>query len=122
MYAGWRTVVRGTTKNATEGLAQPVALPVWTLLLLGGHVLPWVLLAVELAKADATAAVLAALACAGPIAARLVQAVRCREPLRAIALHPFAVVLLLSLQWLALGRKWAGQPENWRGRSYPARG
>ncbi len=122
MYAGWRTVVRGTTKNATEGLAQPVALPVWTLLLLGGHVLPWVLLAVALAKADATAAVLAALACAGPIAARLVQAVRCREPLRATALHPFAVVLLLSLQWLALGRKWAGQPENWRGRSYPARG
>ena len=122
MYAGWRAVVRGTTKNATEGLAQPIALPVWTLLLLGGHVLPWILFAVALTKADAVVAALAALACAGPIAARLAQAFRCREPLGSVPLNPFAVVLLLALQWLALGRKWTGRPETWRGRSYPAQG
>lgn len=122
MYAGWRAVIRGTTKNATEGLAQPVALPVWTLLLLGGHVLPWILLAVAVIEAELTVAVLAALACAGPIAARLAQAMRCREPFRSVPLNPFGVVLLLALQWLALGRKWAGRPETWRGRSYPARG
>ncbi len=122
MYAGWRAVVRGTTKNATEGLAQPVALPVWTILLLGGHVLPWALLVVALARAAPVAGGLAALACAGPLAARLVQAIRCREPLRSVPLNPFAVLLLLALQWLALARKWAGRPETWRGRSYPARG
>ncbi len=122
MYAGWRATVRGTTKNATEGLARPIALPVWTLLLLGGHVLPWVLLAAALVNANATAAVLAALACAGPIAARLMQAIGCQEPLRSIALNPFAIVLLLGLQWVALSRKWAGRSEIWRGRSYTARG
>lgn len=122
MYAGWHAVVRGTTKNATEGLAQPVALPIWTALLLGGHVLPWTLLAVALVRNDPTIAALAALACAGPLAARLVQAVRCREPLRSVPLNPFAVILLLALQWLALARKWRGTPATWRGRSYPARG
>ena len=34
----------GFLKNATEGMAKPVALPVWTVLLFGGHVLPWLLL------------------------------------------------------------------------------
>ncbi len=121
MYAGWRAVVRGTTKNATEGMARPVALPVWTLLLLGGHVAPWALLAVALEDRQLLVAALAALACAGPMAARLAQAVRCREPLLSAVLNPFAVVLLLALQWLALARKAMGRPETWRGRSYPAR-
>ena len=122
MYAGWRAVVRGTTKNATEGMAQPVALPVWTLLLLGGHVLPWALLIAALAAADMPVVVLAALACAGPLAARLMQAIRCREPLVSVPLNPFAVTLLLALQWLALTRSWLGRPETWRGRTYPAKG
>lgn len=122
MYACWRAVVRGTTKNATEGMAKPIALPVWTILLLGGHVLPWALLVVAVASGKPILASCAALACALPILARLVQAIRCREPLSSVALHPFAVTLLLALQWLALARKWAGRPEIWRGRSYPARG
>ncbi len=121
MYAGWGAVVRGTTKNATEGLAKPVTLPIWTVLLLGGHVAPWVLLGVALKSGQLVVTVLAAIACAGPLAARLVQAVRCREPLLAVPLNPFGVVLLLALQWLALARKSAGRPETWRGRSYPAK-
>ena len=121
MYAGWRAVLRGTTKNATEGMAQPVALPIWTALLIGGHVLPWVLLVIALAAGDGLAALCAA-ACVGPLVARLAQAVICREPLASVPLHPFAIVLLLALQWLALARRWAGKPETWRGRSYPVRG
>ena len=121
MYAGWRAVLRGTTKNATEGMAQPVALPIWTALLIGGHVLPWVLLIIALAAGDGLAALCAA-ACVGPLVARLAQAVICRETLASVPLHPFAIVLLLALQWLALARRWAGKPETWRGRSYPVRG
>ena len=121
MYAGWRAVVRGTTKNATEGMAQPVALPIWTVLLLGGHVAPWVLLVMAVTSHRPVVAALAALACAGPLAARLVQAVGCREPLVSVPLNPIGVVWLLALQWLALARKTAGRPEVWRGRSYPAR-
>ena len=122
MYAGWRAVIRGTTKNATEGLARPVALPIWTVLLLGGHVLPYGLLLLSLASGDGLAATLAAVACVGPLAARLIQATSCREPLRSIPLNPLAVVLLLALQWVALYRKWVGRPQTWRGRSYPAGG
>ena len=122
MYVGRRALVRGTTKNATEGLAKPVALPIWTALLLGGHVLPWALLVAAIASGAHFATLLTALACAGPVVARLIQAVGCREPLRSVPLNPLAVVLLLVLQWWALGRKWTGRQETWRGRSYPARG
>ncbi len=122
MYAGWRAVLRGTTKNATEGLAQPIALPVWSVLLLGGHVLPWIVLVAAIARGDHATTIVAALACAGPLVARFVQAVRCREPLVSVPLNPLAIVLLLALQWWSLGRKWAGRPQRWRGRSYPARG
>ena len=121
MYAGWRAVVRGTTKNATEGMAQPVALPVWTVLLLGGHIAPWVLLVAAVATGRPVVAALAALSCLATVASRLVQAIRCREPLVSVPLDPFAVVLLLALQWWALARRWMGCPETWRGRSYPAR-
>ncbi len=121
MYAGWRTTVLGTLKNATEGLAKPVALPIWTVLLLGGHVLPWVALPFAFASSSPIAPMLIVVACACPLVARLVQAIRCREPLRSVPLNPFAVVALLALQWLALGRTWAGRAESWRGRSYPAK-
>lgn len=122
MYTGWQAVIEGTTKNATEGMARPIALPVWSALLLGGHVLPWGVLAAALALEDRAAAGLAIAACAGPLTARLAQAIRCREPLRSVPLHPFAVVLLVALQWLALSRKWAGRPASWRGRSYSVKG
>ena len=120
MYAGWHSVVHGVLKNATEGIATPIALPIWTLLLLGGHVLPWVLL--PFAFHSSIAATLIVLACAGPLVARLIQALSCREPLRSVPLNPIAVVALLALQWLALGRRWTGRVESWRGRSYPAKG
>ena len=120
MYAGWHSVVHGVLKNATEGIATPIALPIWTLLLLGGHVLPWVLL--PFAFHSSIAATLIVLACAGPLVARLTQALSCREPLRSVPLNPIAGVALLALQWLALGRRWTGRVESWRGRSYPAKG
>lgn len=121
MYSGWRSVVRGTTKNATEGMAKPIALPIWTAMLLGGHVLPWMLLLIALETSNDVAAGLCAVACLGPLTARLAQASSCRERLASVPLHPFAIVLLLVLQWLALARSWAGLSETWRGRSYTSK-
>ena len=46
MYHDARGLWEGLTKNATEGMATPAALPIWTVILAGGQVLPAVLLLV----------------------------------------------------------------------------
>ena len=117
MYVGWHATLAGSLKNATEGMAKPFALPIWSVLLLGGHVLPWLVLVAALTDRASLVAALAAVACAGPIAARLLQALRCREPLRSVPLHPVGVLLLVAMQWYALVRHAAGRPSTWRGRT-----
>ncbi len=101
-------------------MAKPVALPVWTVLLFGGHELPWVLLLVALGTGASDALPLILIACALPLAARLLQALRCKEPLGAVPLHPLGVVALLAIQWAALVRRRLGIQTDWRGRAYQA--
>jgi hypothetical protein len=120
MYSGLGDLVRGLLKNATEGMAKPAALPVWTLLLLGGHVLPWILLPFAFADGSRDMLALTMLACALPIMARLLQALRCKEPLGAVPFHPLGVLALLALQWTALVRRQMGIRTEWRGRAYQA--
>lgn len=120
MYSGARALLRGLLKNATEGMAQPLALPVWTLLLFGGHVLPWMLFLVLLATPSHPFLPVTTLGCALPLAARFLQAIRCREPLGAVLLHPLGVLALLAIQWTALFRQRLGIETDWRGRSYRA--
>lgn len=120
MYSGAQALVPGLLKNATEGMAKPVALPVWTLILFGGHVLPWILLLVAFATGSAAFLPPIVLACALPLGARLLQALRCREPLGAVPLHPLGVLALLAIQWTALVRQRLGIETDWRGRAYQA--
>ena len=118
MYASAGALWTGFLKNATEGMAKPVALPVWTVLLFGGHVLPWLMLARDLVGGATPLVVgLTALACAASLVARLIQAGVTREPLSIIPLHPFGIVLTLAIQWTALVRRRAGRVTEWRGRS-----
>lgn len=119
MYRSRAEVWGGFSKNATEGMATPAALPIWSALLFGGHIMPWFLLPVALGQGvSGPVAAAAAAACALPIAARLLQAWRCREPLLGVALHPFAVAATLVLQWRALLRHRRGGGASWRGRDY----
>lgn len=121
MYDSASAVWRGLGKNATEGLAHPVAIVPWTILLLGGHVLPWLLLPVALlVPAQADAAGLLALATAVSWIPRLVGVKRFGQPWRGALLHPVGVLLLVVIQWQALWRKWRRQPAEWRGRQYAA--
>ncbi len=113
MYRGAPQVWDGFSKNATEGMARPVALPVWTGLLAGGHVLPWLLLVFG----PATATPAAALGVAANLVQRLVLAARFRQGLPEILLHPLAILALLALQWTALVRAARGHAPRWRGRS-----
>lgn len=120
MYRGARQVWDGFSKNATEGMATPAALPVWTVLLAGGHVLPWLLLAAGAAAGlPAGVTVPAALGVAAALAQRLALALRFRQPLPEVLLHPVAILVLLALQWTALIRAARGRAPTWRGRAYP---
>lgn len=121
MYRGWREVWSGFSKNATEGMATPAALPVWTLLLFGGHVLPWLLLGwAVLGPLPLAAVALAWLAVAAGLILRLLLAVRFRQSVVGALLHPVGVLIMLAIQWSALLRARNGKPSQWRGRAYPA--
>jgi hypothetical protein len=112
MYTNAAQLWEGLGKNATEGMAKPLALPFWTILLLGGQVLPAVLMIV----APSTTALLALILSLG---LRLVLAARFRQPEISALLHPVGVVALLVVQWSALVRGLLGRPATWRGRAYP---
>ena len=94
-------------------MAKPFALPLWTLILAGGQILPAVLMLVAPSG-------IAALALGCGIGLRLVLAWRFKQSWLSALLHPFGVAALLVVQWAALLRAASGRPATWRGRSYPA--
>jgi len=121
MYRGAREVVQGLTKNAHEGLAAPAQIGPWTLLLFGGQILPWMLLAaspwlgIELLPLAITGVMLT-------ILPRVLAAWRFQQSWLGVMLHPLAVALFLSIQWRALVRSSHHQPKTWKGRSYGGQG
>jgi len=108
---------RGLGKNATEGLAAPGTILPMTALLLGGQVLPLVLLAFA-PMLSTTALMLAILATLCALVPRLVAVRLFRQPWGGAWLHPLGVLALLAIQWLALAKKFAGRPMEWKGRAY----
>lgn len=118
MYHDAGEVWRGLGKNAAEGLAAPGLIGPWTLLLAGGHVLPFVLL-LAAPWLETRAIELAAMAAAASLAPRGLAAWRFRQPLAAVVAHPLAVALFLVIQWEALGRHLRRDPPTWKGRRYP---
>lgn len=119
MYKGGRALWSGFAKNATEGMATSRALPLWTVLLLGGHFLPWVLLPVSVAVAAPPTAITAAAAgVVANLALRAALAARFGQSGASILGHPLSMLALLALQWSALMQAWLGKPASWRGRTY----
>ena len=118
MYDTWAGIWRGFQKNATEGMATPRALPVWTALLGGGHVLPWLVAPLALAAGAGLSLAASLAAIAFVLVARAVLAVRMRQPAVSVILHPVGVALTLAIQWSALIGARRGRRTTWRGRSY----
>ncbi len=115
MYRGLGETWRGFSKNATEGMATPIGLPVWTVLLLGGFVLPVPLFLLCLALGNpATAGLGGAILLVG--CARLLVAWRCGQDFRAVLLTSPGMASLLALLWVALSRHMKGTQQAWRGR------
>ena len=108
---------RGLRKNATEGLAAPGTILPMTVLLLGGQVLPFVLLAFA-PMLSSSGLTFAAFAAAMTCVPRLVATRTFHQPLGAAFLHPLGVLALLAIQWHALVRHFAGKPSVWKGRAY----
>jgi hypothetical protein len=119
MYRTNAETWRGLGKNATEGLAAPGTILPMTALLLGGQVLPFVLLACA-PMLSGLALLSAVLASGLALTPRLLGWRRFQQPFISALLHPFGIIALLAIQWHALARHWLGQPAEWKGRTYGA--
>ncbi len=118
MYEGFLATWRGLGKNANEGMATKGGLPVWSVLLLGGQVMPFVLLLAAmrgLLPWDLPAASVAAL-----LLSHIASGIRFRQGAPGILLQPVGMVILLAIQWSALIGRMRGRQPVWRGRSQVA--
>lgn len=126
MYRSSAGTWNGLMKNATEGLAAPARIVPFTLLLLAGQILPWILLALailEPARMRAhglglSAEALICVACIASLLPRLVAVVRFRQKIAGAIAHPAAIAVLLALQWYALIRKLLGIKVTWKERAF----
>ncbi|QDT04632.1 4,4'-diaponeurosporenoate glycosyltransferase [Rubripirellula lacrimiformis] len=117
MYTNAAEVVRGVLKNAIEGIANPRLIGVFSILLLGGSVLPWITLAFAIAQRNSWAIALSVMAVTAGHAPRAIAAKRFRQPLLGVVCHGPAVALFVALQWIALANHLMGRQIAWRGRT-----
>ncbi len=110
MYEGFAHAWGGFIKNAREGMATPIGLPIWTVLLAGAHLWPWALLP----------GLEAALTVLLMFALRAAVTIRTGEPWWTVPLHPLTVLVALAIQWTALVRSALGLKAGWKGRAYTA--
>lgn len=118
MYTSAQQVVHGLLKNATEGIAQPKLIWVFTVLLIGGQTLPIFSLGHALYWRWSTlAVVLLSIATLLSYIPRALAAVCFKQSLAGVILNPIAVLLFIILQWWAMIRGMLGRkPIAWRGR------
>jgi hypothetical protein len=129
MYRSARETWVGLGKNATEGMAAPRAIVFWTLILLGGQVMPWAVLLLAAIREPRTippgntqAMAICCLAIVLSLGIRLTAGARFRQSALSALLHPLGILGLLAIQWQALFRLLLGRPATWKGRVYAAPG
>lgn len=120
MYHSAGQVWNGLAKNAREGLGAPILIWVWTVLLFGGHVLPFLLLTPprEWTAITWLTAALPLVTVGLSYMTRLACAVYYRQSLLGAVMHPIGILILLAIQWYATVRVWIGRPVGWKGRAY----
>jgi hypothetical protein len=118
MYHNTQQVRTGLLKNATEGIARMPQLAIFTLLLLGASIGPWILLGAawwwNWSPLLKTLLLLAGLATWIP---RFLIARRLEQPLAGVLAHPLSLLWFLLLQWKAFSMARTGKSIAWRGRS-----
>jgi glycosyltransferase involved in cell wall biosynthesis len=125
MYTSAGQVWNGLVKNATEGMATLLRLPVFTVLLFFGQVTPIAIIVWAYAEQNNVpfnlallAWQLAVMALLFALIVRFVSLWRYQQNWKSAVLHPLGVLLLLLLQWYALLRKPFRRPTAWKGRKY----
>ena len=118
MYRNAAEVWSGLSKNATEGMASPGRIGVFTVFLFFGQVLPLVLFVLAGIGNNSRAGGFALLALLMGYGVRAVSAWRYQQSWRSVLLHPAGVMLLLVLEWRALTNKLTGRPAEWKQRAY----
>ena len=118
MYTTTNQVMNGLLKNATEGIANRKLILPFTILLMGGSVLPFFTLAWGMIQGlPLPACLVLAFAFALSYIPRIMATYRfAQSPIGAI-LHPIGVLVFVVLQWVALVRKQLGLTTLWRGRT-----
>ena len=118
MYTSLQQVVRGLLKNATEGIAQPRLIGIFSVFLLGGQTLPILSFGHALYWGwSTTAIVILFVATLLSYLPRTLAAQQFRQSWIGVLLNPIAVAAFLVLQWWAMIRAMLGrQPIAWRGR------
>jgi len=118
MYRGAMQVWNGFAKNAGEGMGGKVSIWFWTVLLTGGHILPFAtLLALCLEpSANNWGIAMASAAVVLSLLPRFHANRRFQQSLLGAVLHPLGILALLGIQWYALVRNAFGMPVGWKGR------
>ncbi len=118
MYHSAGQVVRGLLKNATEGIAHPKTIWIFTILLAGAAILPLASLIVGLVWSwDKWVMLELGIATLLSYVPRALAAQRFGQSWLGVAFHPMAVLVFLCLQWLALLASLVGIQISWRGRA-----
>jgi len=124
MYRSAAQVWRGFAKNATEGMATPIGIVVWTVLLLGGFVLPWVMIGLWAGGLLGETAEWQRVVLWGAWLMTAMTALgtmfRFDQPWLSGIGRPIGVAILVAIQWYALWRKALGKNSTWRGRAVGA--
>ncbi|MDG2222690.1 MAG: glycosyltransferase family 2 protein [Rubripirellula sp.] len=117
MYHNAPEVIRGVLKNAVEGIANPKLIVPFTIMLIGGAVLPLVVLVWAILQSSWIAAGIAAVAVIVGHGPRAIAAKHFRQPWSGVLFHSLSVLLLVLLQWVALANHLLGRQVAWRGRA-----
>lgn len=117
MYRGAAEVIRGALKNATEGIANPRMIVLFTVLLLGCSVLPVIALVISAMTSRPLAILLSVAALLLAHLPRAVAAHRLRQSWFGAISHVPATAFFVLLQWIAMANQLAGRQVAWRGRT-----
>ncbi|MFO0923857.1 MAG: glycosyltransferase family 2 protein [Pirellulales bacterium] len=115
MYHNWGQVVRGLLKNATEGIANPKLILVFTLLLGSFSWIPALIMGSQLQSWNGVS-VICLLALGIGVITRLRISQTLGLALWPALVHPMSVTVFVLLQWIAFGMAIVGKQLRWRGR------